>query len=497
MEEKAKYYYNDVTERYRRMNSIYIGAVTGLWLMFFIYLILKLASGSIVAQTAYGNIAVIVVFMLADIVIYIRDKTNAGLKNIVTIEIGVEFFLLGVQTDAEFIYFAILAILALQIPYYDKKNLKRFCITYTVLFTMVVLLRIVKNITESNVDTICRYLCIYLVFFVLYQVGSAAKLFSDHALGSVEEQSSRQKDMLDCILDISGTVHDESDKSSCLVDKLVEATEGVATNMKEIAVAMGMTAESVEEQNTMTQNIQSAIDETGKHSKEMVDIAADSRESIQVNLKEIEELKEQSQQILQTNERVTVAMDKLQNKTNEVKDIAGIILNISNQTNLLALNASIESARAGEAGRGFAVVAEEIRQLAEQTRNSTEQITQIVSELNQNADEVVKSVIVSIQATESQNKKIMETSSSFEKLSRNMTLLMEDIHVIDEQILGLANSNNKIVENISHLSAVTQEVTASAEQVQNMSENNLQYAGDVKEAIGLICGRTDSMKQYL
>ena len=83
-----------------------------------------------------------------------------------------------------------------------------------------------------------------------------------------------------------------------------------------------------------------------------------------------------------------------------MENIAGMILNISSQTNLLALNASIESARAGEAGRGFAVVADQIRQLAEQTKQSTEEITRITTELSMNANDVVKSIESSIDANQ-------------------------------------------------------------------------------------------------
>lgn len=190
-------------------------------------------------------------------------------------------------------------------------------------------------------------------------------------------------------------------------------------------------------------------------------------------------------------------MGRLQNKTKEVEDIAGMILSISSQTNLLALNASIESARAGEAGKGFAVVAEQIRQLAEQTKKSTEEIRRIINELNKNAEEVVASVKVSVDETKNQNKNILSAADAFGKLNCNMTRLIQDINEIDRQILGLSDSNNHIVENISHLSAVTQQVTASAEQVREMSGQNLNYAENVKAAISQIQKKTDGMKEYL
>ena len=269
------------------------------------------------------------------------------------------------------------------------------------------------------------------------------------------------------------------------------------TTMQEISASANTTAGSIEEQSTMTNSIQDAIGVTGESSKQMVDIAMNSNESIQENIRVMEELRTQSELITNTNHEVTTAMTKLQNKTKEVEEIAGMILNISSQTNLLALNASIESARAGEAGRGFAVVAEQIRQLAEQTKNSTEQITRIVNELNENANEVVSSVEESVEAVESQNQKIVAASETFEILNRNMTDLIDHIEEVNRQVDGLSESNNKIVENISQLSAATEEVTASAEQVHGMSEQNLQFAEQVQQAVDKMRATADDLKKYL
>ena len=78
-----------------------------------------------------------------------------------------------------------------------------------------------------------------------------------------------------------------------------------------------------------------------------------------------------------------------------------------------------------------------------------------------------------------------------------MTELIVDINELDQQILGLSESNNQIVENISQLSAATEEVTASAEQVKEMSENNLNFAENVKGAIGHIQEKSEDMKKFL
>ncbi len=140
---------------------------------------------------------------------------------------------------------------------------------------------------------------------------------------------------------------------------------------------------------------------------------------------------------------------------------------------------------------------DQIRQLAEQTKNSTENITRIILELNENASQVMRSIDTSLEATANQNTMIHTAADSFGKLDKNMANLIEDIQEIDQRITNLADANNHIVENISHLSATTEQITATAEQASSLSESNLQYAKEAKDAIASIQETAEGMKQYL
>ena len=135
--------------------------------------------------------------------------------------------------------------------------------------------------------------------------------------------------------------------------------------------------------------------------------------------------------------------------------------------------------------------------LSEQTKKSTEEITKITNELNQNTKDVVNSIDSSLEATTLQNEKIAVAADSFTQLDENMVQLIDNINTIDRQITGLSDSNNQIVDNISQLSAATQQVTASAEQVKSMSEQNLLHVEEVKQAMEIIRSTSDRMNQYM
>jgi len=203
---------------------------------------------------------------------------------------------------------------------------------------------------------------------------------------------------------------------------------------------------------------------------------------------------EQSGQIAENNVLVTDAMEQLQDKVDKVASIANMILKISNQTTILAINASVESSRAGEAGKGFSVIAEQIRQLAEETKKSTESITNIVDDLNANAKTVVNAVGVSLKAADSQNQMIRTAADAFDELSGNMNVLIKNIQEIGNRIDNLSTANNQIVDNITQLSALSEEVSASAEETNHLTELNVNYARRTRESIQKMNQTTASLR---
>ena len=149
---------------------------------------------------------------------------------------------------------------------------------------------------------------------------------------------------------------------------------------------------------------------------------------------------------------------------NEIGSAVDVITDIANQTNMLSLNASIEAARAGEHGRGFAVVADEIRQLADQSKKSAEQIGNIVSELIHNSNVSVQAMNGVLEEIENQNKCLDVTRDVFVGLNREILDVTKAVEEISKEIDTINMTKNEVLESCESLASIAEENAAGTEE---------------------------------
>lgn len=238
----------------------------------------------------------------------------------------------------------------------------------------------------------------------------------------------------------------------------------MASSEEEVNSSVGAIADNAEVQSEKMQNINRVI---GDISEEIERITANvtALTTSSGNMKSCNDSVEQYiREVINLNKENSESIDQVKQQTNLTNDSAmnirtatEIIAGISAQTNLLALNASIEAARAGEAGKGFAVVAEEIRKLADQSRESTEQINEIVNTLIENAG-------ISVDVTERvnaafkvQTEKITATSELFEKLRVEVNQVAGAIQGIESEVQNLYQNKESMQSEVAAMTQFSEE----------------------------------------
>ena len=127
----------------------------------------------------------------------------------------------------------------------------------------------------------------------------------------------------------------------------------------------------------------------------------------------------------------------------------------------------------------------------------TENIARILDELSANADLASNAVARSVEAAGVQDEMIEQVSQSFEEMSNNVTGLIDEIENIDNLLTNLSEANNQIVDNISNLSATTEEVTASSMQATEMTVENLSNAETAKTELTNVLSVSHQLDKYM
>ena len=232
-------------------------------------------------------------------------------------------------------------------------------------------------------------------------------------------------------------------------------TQKVSESMNEMSNALGRTADSV-----------NALSSSAANMKE-------SNATVDSTLKELLEISSHTQQ----------SVDQVQEQTNiTIQAATDIIAGIANQTNLLSLNASIEAARAGEMGRGFAVVAEEIRGLADQSRESADKIRSIVENLISNSNQSVQIMNGVVGEIHQQNEKLGTTLNVFSTLNQEVQKVVGEINVISGELDHIENYKTDVVEKIDGLTEISQNNAASTEETAATMDQLAEIVEDCRQA---------------
>ncbi len=500
MKEDNQFMYADKQEQLKKANRFYIFTS----LLFYSFVVATSIVTSFVSGEAIstGYLIVIgclsVVFFLVNFVLYKRDKESSNFKYIVGIEVLIICGLLSYGFAEYYMTFLVIYFFMSSVMYYDKKYSVIFLVAFAVVRLVTIILRNAIGGYENGefVDNmIATFVMLCCMDMIYYLVSRLDKFISD-MLGSIGAEQAAQQELVDNVLKIAYDIRTGTENAMDIVNKLNDSTGVVSEAVTNISDSTSSTAKNIQTQTIMTQNIQESIHVTLESSKEMVMAVSELENMNRQSIDTMEELKKQAGVISSTNSDVASSMKTLQERTMDVKSVADTIFAISSQTNLLALNASIESARAGEVGRGFAVVADEIRQLAEKTRQETENIAAILEELNNNAQQAGEAVNQSVIATDKQNSLIEKASECFQNVNENVNKVSGNVSKIDSLLDDLSSANDQIVDNIMQLSATTEEVTASSMQAAEISLDNLKNAEVTKNQLTEVLETSYKLDEY-
>jgi methyl-accepting chemotaxis protein len=303
-----------------------------------------------------------------------------------------------------------------------------------------------------------------------------------HIFGVISNNSRRMEDVVD---EVRGSVQTSNDSAS----DLSAVTEELSATMQEVA-------NSASKINDRTNSINAEVSEIAERSSEINGYARDmkgradvmetnARTNSETTSKKVSEILSVLNQAIEKSESV----DQVNTLTNE-------ILSISSQTNLLALNASIEAARAGEAGKGFAVVAEEIRQLADSTRDTANRIqdinavvTDAVHNLVENANNLVTymndMILPEFDAFVSAGGQYKDDATYIESVMTEFTNKTDELkrvmNEIADSINTITNAIDEGVNGVTGAAESTQVLVGDMDNIARRMDENFAIAGDLKQ----------------
>lgn len=365
----------------------------------------------------------------------------------------------------------------------------RLCLSFELILLIInissfVIDGLAGDIKQENVldyEVRIAFILVYALFTNL--TTSAMQKNNNSKMEHIESEKDSATKMLDGIIEISENMIDNVGAVSDKMGVLSESVSKTKVSMEEVSNGTVDTAQSVQNQLSMTEEIQTVIGQVAEVAAMIEEDMKVATAEVSVGKGKIDELIGQVHVSDEASGKVSEELGHLTEYAGRMQSIVELIDGITSQTSLLALNASIEAARVGEAGKGFAVVASEISTLAEQTQNATVEITEMINNIYTELDKVVEVVNYLMENSKLQSIVATETESSFETIATRTEDIQRSSQSLTSLVAKLSTSNAVIVDNIQTISAATEEVTAHSNVTLECSEENSTIVEEVNTIV--------------
>ncbi|MEW9698389.1 methyl-accepting chemotaxis protein [Paenibacillus sp. SI8] len=277
------------------------------------------------------------------------------------------------------------------------------------------------------------------------------------------------RQMLGATLHIASSLSVHSHEFHRFSQLTATANADILKAIHEISSGADEQAMKTEQSSLIIAELEAEIRDITAYTNQMMrtsDAAAAGTQHGATSVRALKDSSEQSQAVLL---KVDAAMRTLSASSKQIGAIVHSITEISTQTNVLALNAAIEAARAGEHGRGFSVIADEVRQLSQQTNDSSKTIGSIIQSLQKQIHELQSSLQEAHESSVAQNSRVTDTLGSFEGIERSMTEIKEQIEQIHLKIAQASFKNDQLIGSVQFVAAIAQETAAGVEEVNSTS----------------------------